>query len=99
MFFVPFSLVLQTNTNFASVTPSADINHLHHVPGSGLLMLTNEGIQMNAYYIPQLGPAPRWCSFLDNITEEMEDQTGRNVYEDYKFVERGELARYVPKTV
>lgn len=58
-------------------------------------MLANEGIQMNAFYIPQLGPAPRWCSFLDNITEEMEDQTGRSVYEDYKFVERGELARYV----
>ncbi|KAF8526518.1 hypothetical protein BU17DRAFT_74093 [Hysterangium stoloniferum] len=80
-------------TNFASITPSTDINHLHQVPGSGLLMLANEGIQMNAYYIPQLGPAPRWCSFLDNITEEMEDQTGRSMYEDYKFVERTELAR------
>ncbi|KAF8589127.1 WD repeat-containing protein [Ramaria rubella] len=82
-----------TNTNFASVTPSTDINHVHHIPGSGLLMLANEGIRMNAYYIPQLGPAPRWCSFLDNITEEMEDQTGRSVYEDFKFVERSELAR------
>lgn len=49
---------------------------------------------MTAYYIPQLGPAPRWCSFLDNITEEMEDQTGRNMYEDFKFVERSELSRY-----
>ncbi|KAH8116117.1 hypothetical protein DFH11DRAFT_1840570 [Phellopilus nigrolimitatus] len=79
--------------NFASVTPAHDINHVHHVPGSGLLMLANEGIQMTNYYIPQLGPAPRWCSFLDNITEEMEDQTVRNVYEDYKFVERSELTK------
>lgn len=79
--------------NFASITPSNDINHLHQVPGSGLIMLANEGIQMNAYYIPQLGPAPKWCSFLDNITEEMEDQTGRSLYEDYKFVERSELAK------
>ncbi|KAJ7433974.1 hypothetical protein FB451DRAFT_1470351 [Mycena latifolia] len=39
----------------------------------------------------QLGPAPRWASFLENITEEMEDQTTRSVYEDYKFVERSEL--------
>jgi ribosome biogenesis protein ENP2 len=77
------------------VTPSTDINHLHHVPGSGLIMLANEGIQMTAYYIPQLGPAPRWCGFLDNITEEMEDETGRSLYEDFKFVERSELARYV----
>lgn len=58
-------------------------------------MLANEGIQMNAYYIPQLGPAPKWCSFLDNITEEMEDQTGRSLYEDYKFVERSELSKCV----
>ncbi|GJJ10417.1 hypothetical protein Clacol_004643 [Clathrus columnatus] len=61
--------------NFASMTPSIVRNHLHHIPGSGLIMLANERIQMNAYYIPQLGPAPKWCSFLDNITE---DQTGRN---------------------
>ena len=49
---------------------------------------------MTSYYIPQLGPAPRWCSFLDNITEEMEDQTVRSVYEDFKFVERSELSKY-----
>ena len=59
-------------------------------------MLANEGIQMTSYYIPQLGPAPKWCSFLENLTEEMEDQTTRNVYQDYKFVERGELATSVP---
>ncbi|KAJ6571725.1 hypothetical protein B0H19DRAFT_936782 [Mycena capillaripes] len=79
------------STNFAAITPAADLNHIHHVPGSGLLMTANEGIQMATYYIPQLGPAPRWASFLENITEEMEDQTTRSVYEDYKFVERSEL--------
>lgn len=46
---------------------------------------------MATYYIPQLGPAPRWATFLENITEEMEDQSTRNVYEDYKFIERNEL--------
>ena len=29
--------------------------------------------------------APKWCSFLDNLTEELEEQT-TGVYEDYKFV-------------
>ena len=75
------------------MTPAYDINHVHHLPATGLLMIANEGIQMTSYYIPQLGPAPRWCSFLDNITEEMEDQTIRNVYEDYKFIERDELSK------
>jgi ribosome biogenesis protein ENP2 len=82
---------LKAATNFVSITPAQDLNHVHHVPTSGLLMLANEGIQMGVYYIPQLGPAPRWASFLENITEEMEDQTVRSVYEDYKFVERNEL--------
>lgn len=50
---------------------------------------------MATYYIPQLGPAPRWASFLENITEEMEDQTTRSVYEDYKFLSRSELKTYV----
>jgi ribosome biogenesis protein ENP2 len=85
----------QPASNFASITPAHDLNHVHHVPGSGLLMIANEGIQMATYYIPQLGPAPRWASFLENITEEMEDQTVRSVYEDYKFVERSELKTLV----
>ncbi|KAI9508094.1 hypothetical protein F5148DRAFT_1014162 [Russula earlei] len=80
--------------NFTSLTPATDLNDVHHLPGSGLLMTANEGIQMTTYYIPQLGPAPRWCSFLENITEELEDSAGgaRTVYEDYKFVSRPELA-------
>ncbi|KAF8899768.1 WD repeat-containing protein [Gymnopilus junonius] len=78
-------------SNFVSITPASDLNDVHHVPGSGLLMTANEGIQMATYYIPQLGPAPRWASFLENITEEMEDQTTRSVYDDYKFVGRNEL--------
>ncbi|KAG6334909.1 hypothetical protein ID866_4180 [Astraeus odoratus] len=79
------------SSNFVSITPATDLNHIHHIPGSGLLLTANEGIHMAAYYIPQLGPAPRWATFLENITEEMEDQSTRNVYEDYKFIERNEL--------
>ncbi|KAG8905495.1 hypothetical protein FRB99_008840 [Tulasnella sp. 403] len=79
--------------NFASITPATDINHVHHIPASGLIMLANEGPRMTSYYVPQLGPAPKWCSFLDNITEEMEEQATRSIYEDFKFVERTELGK------
>ncbi|TCD67792.1 hypothetical protein EIP91_011920 [Steccherinum ochraceum] len=79
------------STNFTSITPAADMNDVHHVPGSGLLLVANEGIQMTTFYIPQLGPAPKWCSFLENLTEEMEDQTTRTAYQDYKFIDRREL--------
>jgi len=83
------------STNFASITPANDVNNVHHIRDSGLFLTANEGIQMCTYYIPQLGPAPKWASFLENITEEMEDQTTRSVYEDYKFVARNELSAYV----
>lgn len=82
---------IQPAVNFASITPASDLNDVHHIPGCGLVMTANEGIHMSTYYIPQLGPAPRWASFLENITEEMEDQTTRSVYEDYKFLGRDEL--------
>ncbi|KAG1878390.1 WD40-repeat-containing domain protein [Suillus tomentosus] len=79
------------SSNFVSITPANDLNHIHHVPGSGLFLTANEGIQMGTYYVPALGPAPRWAGFLENVTEEMEDSTTRTAYEDFKFVERSEL--------
>ncbi|RPD65737.1 hypothetical protein L226DRAFT_479508 [Lentinus tigrinus ALCF2SS1-7] len=80
-------------TNFTSITPANDINDVHHIPGTGLMLLANEGIKMTTYFVPQLGPAPKWCSFLENLTEEMEDQTTRNAYQDFKFIDRAELAK------
>lgn len=38
-----------------------------------------------------LGPAPRWCSFLDNLTEELEENPESTIYDDYKFVTRQDL--------
>lgn len=85
--------------NLLTVTPSSsDLNDVHNMPGTGLLLGAVEGVQMSAWYVPALGPAPRWCSFLDSITDEL-DEVGapgsKGVYEDFKFVERGELERYV----
>jgi len=36
--------------------------------------------------VQSIGPAPRWCSFLDNLTEELEEDPEPVVYDDYKFV-------------
>jgi ribosome biogenesis protein ENP2 len=57
-----------------------------------MIFVANESSQMHTYYIPALGPAPRWCSFLDNLTEEMEENPQQHVYDDFKFVTRKELA-------
>jgi ribosome biogenesis protein ENP2 len=82
---------VQSGQPHTSIEPPNDINDVQPVPGSGLIFVANEGIPMHTFYIPSLGPAPRWCSFLDNLTEELEE-TEASIYANYKFVTRKELA-------
>ncbi|XP_077299588.1 nucleolar protein 10 lethal (2) 34Fd [Arctopsyche grandis] len=76
---------------FTSIESPNDLNNLCVVPGSGLLFMAQEDPKMLSYYIPALGPAPRWCAFLDNLTEELESTSAQDIYDDYKFVTRQEL--------
>lgn len=75
-------------------TPT-DINMTHIVSDqrgqSGLIMLAGEQSKIMTYFIPQLGPAPRWCSFLESLTEELEESVGQNAFEDYKFLTQAEV--------
>jgi len=43
---------------------------------NGLLLCTGEQSKVQSFYCPVLGAAPQWCSFLDNITEELEEKDG-----------------------
>uniref|UniRef100_A0A8C6MUT9 Nucleolar protein 10 n=1 Tax=Mus spicilegus TaxID=10103 RepID=A0A8C6MUT9_MUSSI len=76
---------------FTSLEPEHDLNGVCLYPGSGMLLTANESPKMGIYYIPVLGPAPRWCSFLDNLTEELEENPESTVYDDYKFVTKKDL--------
>ncbi|TRZ02655.1 hypothetical protein DNTS_024393 [Danionella cerebrum] len=80
-----------TGKVFSSIEPKAGINDVCLYPGSGMLFTANEDTKMNTFYIPALGPAPRWCSFLDNLTEELEENPESTIYDDYKFVTRKDL--------
>ncbi|KAJ8289502.1 hypothetical protein GJAV_G00002060 [Gymnothorax javanicus] len=80
-----------TGKLFSSIEPQADVNDVCVYPDSGMLFTANEDPKMNTFYIPALGPAPRWCSFLDNLTEELEENPESTVYDDYKFVTRKDL--------
>ncbi|KAH0621974.1 hypothetical protein JD844_023798 [Phrynosoma platyrhinos] len=80
-----------TGKIFTSIEPEHDINDVCLYPNSGMLFTANEAPKMNIYYIPVLGPAPKWCSFLDNLTEELEENPETTVYDDYKFVTRKDL--------
>ncbi|KAL3913911.1 MAG: hypothetical protein SGILL_006306 [Bacillariaceae sp.] len=41
---------------------------------TGLLLCATDQPKLEAYYIPKIGLAPSWCSFLENITEELEER-------------------------
>jgi ribosome biogenesis protein ENP2 len=82
-----------TGANFCGVEPNADINDVCVMKDSGLFFVAGEHKKMFCYYIPELGPAPNWCSFLDNITEELEEEKQNVIYQDYKFVTRQELEK------
>jgi ribosome biogenesis protein ENP2 len=75
---------------------------------SGLLLCATDQPKLECYYIPKVGLAPKWCSFLENITEELEErdlkgaaggtsdlvQDGQEtVFENYKFVSRDDLEK------
>ena len=46
---------------------------------------------MEIFFVPEIGPAPKWCSFLENITEELEETKNYSVYEDFKFLTQKDL--------
>jgi len=76
---------------------------------SGVILCATEQPKMDSYYIPALGLAPKWCSFLDSITEELEERDltkegassgsdlvrdgHESIYENYKFVSRDEVEK------
>jgi ribosome biogenesis protein ENP2 len=76
---------------YTSIEPGTSLNSLCLVPDSGMIFMANEATKILVYYIPSIGPAPKWCSFLDNLTEELESNPTSNVYDDYKFVTKQEL--------
>jgi ribosome biogenesis protein ENP2 len=93
-----------TGDPWTSVEPTVDLNHVEYVPDSGMFLTANEGRQQHSFFIPQLGPAPKWCAFLDNLVEEMAEDandpnaynaevngTKGDVYDNYKFLSTSQL--------
>lgn len=76
---------------YTAIESEEDICDVAWYEGSGMFFFANEGQKMKTFFIPSLGPAPKWCWFLDNLTEELEESTENVVYDDYKFVTNEEL--------
>uniref|UniRef100_A0A3B4DPK1 Nucleolar protein 10 n=1 Tax=Pygocentrus nattereri TaxID=42514 RepID=A0A3B4DPK1_PYGNA len=79
---------------FSSIEPSTNINDVSNF--NMHVLYYNHTFTLCPPPLPSvvfqaLGPAPRWCSFLDNLTEELEENPESTVYDDYKFVTRKDL--------
>ena len=80
--------------NYVTVEPrdGKEINDIVCWENSGLIFTIMDDPKIGCYFIPALGPAPKWCSFLENLTEEMEEQKRETLYDDYRFVTAKELS-------
>jgi hypothetical protein len=47
------------------------------------MLLGLDASRIGSYFVPSLGPAPRWASFLEGLTEELEETTP-TLYDDYR---------------
>ncbi|KAG2370682.1 hypothetical protein C9374_011491 [Naegleria lovaniensis] len=72
--------------NYTNLELTAKINDFCIIPHSGMVLVGGERSKIKPFYIPSLGPAPKWCAFVDQITEELEDFKKNTVYQDFKFL-------------
>jgi len=78
---------------FTNVEPKNEINDVEFCAGGGLILLANEDVRVGTLFIPELGPAPGWCNFMENITEELEEEANATVYDEYKFLTAEDLEK------
>ncbi|CRG93075.1 conserved Plasmodium protein, unknown function [Plasmodium gallinaceum] len=64
---------------------SININSFTFYKNSGLCFIPCDNKKVFIYFIPFIGLAPKWCNFLDNMTEELEEKERyrRNDTDDY----------------
>lgn len=81
-----------TGKQIAYIESESGFNDFTTIRNTGLMFFAQDDVKMLSYYIPMMGAAPKWCSFLDNLTEEIESESVQDLYDDYKFITRKELA-------
>ncbi|XP_050232794.1 uncharacterized protein LOC126681311 [Mercurialis annua] len=84
----------ETGDGMTSIEPTAGkINDICVYNESGLMLLALDCSQIPSYFIPSLGPAPKWCSSLETLTEELEEKPEMTIYDNYKFLTKEDLTK------
>ena len=82
---------MKTGKAFTNIETKNDINDFETYGDSGMFFFACESAKMEIYFVPGIGHAPKWSSFLENITEELEETKNYSAYEDYKFLSLDDL--------
>ncbi|KAF8819847.1 putative embryo sac development arrest EDA7 [Cardiosporidium cionae] len=67
------SLLDESKKSSSGYFSPAAIHGFSFYPRSGLCFVPCENTRIGVCFIPSIGLAPRWCSFLDSLTEELEN--------------------------
>ncbi len=76
---------------FTNIEPRAQVNDFELCGETGLIFVPQEQEKIGTYFIPEMGHAPKWCAFLENLTEEMEESNTTTLYDDFKFLTAADL--------
>uniref|UniRef100_A0A2N9HUK5 Uncharacterized protein n=1 Tax=Fagus sylvatica TaxID=28930 RepID=A0A2N9HUK5_FAGSY len=85
----------ETGEGMTSIEPTGGtINDICVFNGSGLMLLALDCSQIPSYFVPALGPAPKWCSNLENLTAKaLVDPFAYDAYLEQKKREKFEKER------
>ena len=83
----------QTGDLYTNIEPKAHVNDVETCADTGLIFAPLETEKIGIYFIPAMGNAPKWCAFLENLTEELEESNTTNLYDDFKFVTATDLEK------
>ncbi len=81
------------NNLFTQFEQKAKINNATCFKDTGMIVYSCEQPKIGAIFIPQLGPSPPFCTFLENMTEELEENKREHQINDYKFMTYEEIVQ------
>lgn len=90
-----YSLDADKGKFFTSFETKSALNDMTPFPDSGLIFAATDAKKVQVMLIPDLGPAPRFASFLDNLINdvEAEENEGTPLYDNMNFITRDELEK------
>ncbi|KAI5185789.1 ribosome biogenesis protein ENP2 [Nematocida homosporus] len=57
----------------------------------GIVFLGGDSPTMKTFYVPALGPFPKWCSHLEGTTEEMAEAAKETYFDHYRFLTEDQI--------